>query len=414
MSEPATTEPPPGGAEQPDIDDELAEIAGVLNAQHGRLVEVVERALQRDEWQQSGVHSPAQWLAWKTGLSPHRANEIVRCAERRSSFPRVNEALARGELAVDQAVVAMKAPSWADASVAEFAMNLTVVQLRKTMTKQFFDEGPQPAATDVRDEPDRLSTSTNVTGEWRISGVGDVDQGAIVDAALAEAKDALFERGETDATWFDALVEISHRSLDSVSSPARRDRFRTWIHLDTGTGGTSTTDGRLLPPSVRDRLLCDGIAQPVWERNGLPFNVGTSQRIVPSRTRRIVELRDGGCRVPGCTSRHAVEIHHIIHWRQGGPTDTWNLLSLCGKHHRQHHRGRLGIAGHADELDGITVTDHLGRVIATSGRPKIPEHAPDPPETGYVHASGERMDFGYFTGWVDPGVLRARRTRHRE
>ena len=58
--------------------------------------------------------------------------------------------------------------------------------------------------------------------------------------------------------------------------------------------------GVRMPDGVRDRVACDGRIQPVWERDGVPFSVGRTQRIVPERTRRVVLLRDGGCKVPGC------------------------------------------------------------------------------------------------------------------
>ncbi len=150
----------PGVADGPDIDSELAEIAGVLNAQHSRLVALVERALDTDRWRAADIHSPAQWLAWKAGLSPHRANEIVRCAERRSEFPRVSAVFDRGELAVDQVIAVMNAPAWADEHLAEFATVTTVSQLRKTMT-----------ATVLRRRP-RISTGR--TGRRGTRPVGDV------------------------------------------------------------------------------------------------------------------------------------------------------------------------------------------------------------------------------------------------
>ena len=409
-----TTEPSsvPGDSDGRDIDTEIAEIAGILNAQHGRLVAVVERALNAGRWKAADIHSPAQWLAWKAGLSPHRAKEIVRCAERRSEFPRVSSVFDRGQLAVDQVVAVMNAPAWADDHLAEFATVTTVSQLRKTMATQFFDEGPEPAPVEpATEQPDRLSTWFDESGRWRISGSGDVARGSIVDAALTEAKDALFERGNTDATWFDALVEISERSLDGVTA-ARGDRYRTWIHLDADTAHARTTSGRRIPDSVRNRILCDGNVQPVWEHDGVPFNVGRSQRIVPDRTRRVIERRDQGCRVPGCASTRFVEIHHIVHWIDGGTTDTSNLISLCSRHHRSHHDDRLGIAGNADNENHITFTDHHGRTIERGGRPKIPDRPPDVPDRGYEHPSGANMDYSYFTGWVHPDVLSARRSRH--
>ena len=52
--------------------------------------------------------------------------------------------------------------------------------------------------------------------------------------------------------------------------------------------------------------------------------------------------------VPGCGRTTGLEIHHIWHWEDGGPTESWNLLTRRPYHHGCHHRGTLGIEGNAD------------------------------------------------------------------
>jgi hypothetical protein len=54
--------------------------------------------------------------------------------------------------------------------------------------------------------------------------------------------------------------------------------------------------------------------------------------------RRALELRDRGCRFPGCGSRFT-DAHHVRHWADGGPTQLDNLVLLCGTHHRLLHEG---------------------------------------------------------------------------
>ncbi|MFP5487581.1 MAG: HNH endonuclease signature motif containing protein [Acidimicrobiia bacterium] len=159
--------------------------------------------------------------------------------------------------------------------------------------------------------------------------------------------------------------------------------------------------------AVRDRILCDGTIAPVWHRDGVPFSVGRAQHVVPDRTRRIVEQRDRGCRVPGCTCDRFVEIHHIVHWNQGGPTDTWNLVSLCPKHHRLHHQGQLGITGDADLFDGLVFTDADGRPV-TEIRPPTPPTGPPPqPEVPYRAPLAGRFDWNWIgLGWVHPNARR--------
>ncbi len=398
-----------------DHDTVVADIAGHLNVQHSRLVHVMADALDNDAWVGNGIHTPTQWLAWKSGVSPERAAVIVKVAEQRAAFPHVFEMFARGAVSIEQvAVVVERAPAWADHKVVILIDELSVAQLRRTMTDKFFDDGPEPADPPAPPKPDRLSFgATQDDDRWRISGNFDITTGRRIEAALTQAKESLFERGDHDATWADALVEIAETSLDVVSSDARRDRYRTWLHFDVSNGSATTTDGWRIPMATRDHLLCDGVVQAVWERDGLPFSVGRSHRIVPDRTRRIIERRDRGCRVPGCTATAFVEIHHIIHWLNSGTSDTWNLLSLCGKHHRQHHRGELGIAGNADEEHAMTFTDINGQVLAGRGQPKLPETEAPPPTSGFTPPSGAKMNYQYFTGWVSDAELARRRTANR-
>jgi hypothetical protein len=34
---------------------------------------------------------------------------------------------------------------------------------------------------------------------------------------------------------------------------------------------------------------------------------------------------------------HRTQPHHIDHWFDLGPTELWNLVSLCPYHHHRHH-----------------------------------------------------------------------------
>ena len=124
-------------------------------------------------------------------------------------------------------------------------------------------------------------------------------------------------------TWADALVEVCTRSLGTVIARSRQDSFRVYVHLDV-EGGWLTGRPRL-PGHLVAKLTCAGTVQPVWQQAGVPVSVGRALRIVPERTRRLVLDRDRGCRFPGCVARAHLEVHHVVHWAEGGRTDlaTW-------------------------------------------------------------------------------------------
>jgi hypothetical protein len=88
--------------------------------------------------------------------------------------------------------------------------------------------------------------------------------------------------------------------------------------------------------------------------------VGRRTRTIPPALRRALEVRDGGCRYPGCASRFT-DAHHIEHWADGGQTRLENLLLLCRRRHRAVHEGRARVCRGAD--DSVAFLQPDGRVL---------------------------------------------------
>jgi hypothetical protein len=68
---------------------------------------------------------------------------------------------------------------------------------------------------------------------------------------------------------------------------------------------------------------------------GAVLSVGSEQYRVPADMKRVLNVRDGTCRFPGCTRS---DIDHTRPWEHGGPTDLDNLAHLCRAHHRLKHQ----------------------------------------------------------------------------
>lgn len=391
-----------------DVELELAEVAGVLNAQHARLVRLTASAIASGGWFGCGIHTPAQWLTIQVGLSRGRARQVVAVAEKADSFPMLMAAFDRGELGFDQVFIcATRAPAWADAMVTRFASAATVPQLVRMIRDEHFDGDPhEPVPDDAEPSRESCSIVWDEHSKLRISATLEADRGAIFESAIGEARDSLFQAGKTDVTWADALVEIARRSLDGTSSE-RQDRFKTYIHIGTDKGVTQFTNGVVLPDAIRDYLLCDAHIQPVWERDNIPFGVGLATRTVPDRMRQIIGHRDQGCRVPGCGNKR-VDLHHVIHWVDGGPTETWNMASICPADHRKHHQGLLRISGNADSPGGLLFADQHGRPLVQHPTPTPPTGSPAQPDGKYEHPSGERLRPRWID-WAHPNALKQRR-----
>ena len=137
------------------------------------------------------------------------------------------------------------------------------------------------------------------------------------------------------------LAMVNHHSQESLAPTHGGDRPRIVITLpydqllaDCWDAGLLSTGDRIDAGTAR-RLLCDADLMPaVLGGPSEILDVGRTQRLVTPAIRAALELRDGGCVFPGCTTpARDCEAHHIIPWRLGGPTALWNLVLLCAHHH---------------------------------------------------------------------------------
>ena len=124
-------------------------------------------------------------------------------------------------------------------------------------------------------------------GRFHLQLETDQASGMVIEQAIGEARDHLFNNGQSDVTMPDAVLEMAQRSLDAIDSPDRRNRWRINLHLRTDGRCTDGT-GHFLPDAIRRYLTCDGMLTPTFFDGGIPVSVGRSQHIVPDRTRRVV------------------------------------------------------------------------------------------------------------------------------
>ncbi|MGY1713443.1 DUF222 domain-containing protein [Geodermatophilus sp. SYSU D01106] len=131
--------------------------------------------------------------------------------------------------------------------------------------------------------------------------------------------------------------------IDPISEP----------HTDTDVGPSRTTSlprwrgiatlgsGAVVPAATARWLACDGaITRVVLGPDGVPLDLGREQRLATRGIRRAAEVRDGGCVFTGCGApTWWCDVHHLVHWLDGGPTSLANSALLCERHHTKVHHG---------------------------------------------------------------------------
>ena len=149
------------------------------------------------------------------------------------------------------------------------------------------------------------------------------------------------------------------------------------------------------------RVLCDSeVGRIVMSADGVPLDLGRTERLYSGQQRRAVIVRDRQCAWNGCDVPAAYcEVHHIRWWdRDRGPTSVENGVLLCSHHHHVVHQldlhivrlGRTPTGGQVlgeptryrfDGRGGRTINAPPGRDPSLARSPDREPSAEGPPTT---------------------------------
>ncbi|KGI66299.1 HNH endonuclease [Mycolicibacterium rufum] len=393
--------------------DELAELTGQRNAIDGRIVDIVAEIERDGLWGATGARSVPALVAWKTGVTPSRAETIAAVAHRLEEFPQCAAGLRNGTLSLDQVgVIAQQAAPGSDAHFSELARSATVTQLRTALKLQPKPEPePRPDA-DLEHDPEpgpQASITTNSDEQYRYWQIRLPHvEAAAFEAALRSHRDALITEwkqcAETDQrppmpTTADAFMRLVEAGWDAEAAVRPHgQRTTVVVHVDAKDAVASLHLGPMLDDADRRYLTCDATCEAWFHRDGRLIGAGRTTRTVNRRLRRALEYRDRTCVVPGCGATLGLHAHHLVHWEEGGPTELWNLALVCPYHHRAHHRGIITITGPADAL---TVTDSAGRALSSASLARPPT-TPPPAVEPCRGPTGERADWWWYQPFEPP------------
>ena len=143
----------------------------------------------------------------------------------------------------------------------------------------------------------------------------------------------------------DVLAEIARHCL-GCQDPAAGTKTTMVVRvaledLEAGVG-LATCDGVEGPVSIatlRAMAVDAQVIPAVMGKGPVPLDIGRANRLFTPMQRIAIAERDGGCAKCGAPVARC-DVHHIVFWKYGGPTDINNALMLCvGCHHRLHDYG---------------------------------------------------------------------------
>jgi hypothetical protein len=335
------------------IDAELAR-----TARHAELTQAPEH---------DGLTSMASWLRGHCRLSPGAAKQVVRNGRALEQLPVVASACADGVVTAEQ--VAVIAPvtdpenlakaadqhvdvAQVDAVLAETSATRQHVHLRRVVSHylaRLDPDGPEPDLTEGRSLTLWKHADGSVDGRFHLDAVGGEKVQTALESFIQADRPAGDQRSRAQRLG-DAFVQWADVALASGQLPVLRTvkpHVIVRIDLDdladpaTGPAAARTGFGAQISAARARMLACDGsISRIVFGPDGSPMDLGRSHRVVPPHLRRAVELRDEQCVFAGCGApTHWCDVHHLLHWIDGGDTALENSALLCERHHTKVHHG---------------------------------------------------------------------------
>ncbi len=350
--------------------EQLDRIRSLVAAQN-RLAALLTRAVRQADLSQAvehdGLKSTKSWLRTHTRLSDASARRLVESGRALEALPSVEQVFAAGAISAE-AVTAIAPVATPDRlaqaaaqgiDVAEIAATLAVLatevshrRLREAVgfyARHLDPDGAEPEPTEGRSFTMSRLLGGAFSGTFVLDAVGGEKVATAIEAIAAASRCAGDARTAAQARG-DALVQLCDLALASGELPILRavkphvgvligieDLVAPDAGPDVGTTGMSAA----ISAGRARWIACDGnVSRIVIGPDSVPMDVGRSQRVAPPHLRRAVELRDKTCVFAGCEApAWWCEVHHLLHWGDGGETSLENSALLCERHHGKVHHG---------------------------------------------------------------------------
>jgi len=255
-----------------------------------------------------GAATFSEWCEAAIGMSARRARYLISLDRRVGRLPRIADAYRRGLISWCQTrhLVRIATPE-TECRWLRYARKVTVRRLEEAVTRGEIDAVAAPPAPEaamkgpqtIEDERHTCAPTLSFDDRSECSPIERVDR-----------RIAFWVPTDVAALWREALAACR------CGATRRLDDWQCLI------------------------MMMDSLRRS-WDA---PADRGWRRRY------RIFERDGWRCRVPGCTSRANLNVHHIVFRSRGGGSKDSNLVTLCvGHHQRGIHDGRVRCNGTAPD-----------------------------------------------------------------
>jgi hypothetical protein len=342
-----------------------------LVAAQNRVAALLTRAVRTADLTQAvehdGLKSIKSWLRTHTGLPDAAVRRLVESGRALEALPAVAQVFDAGAISAEAvsaiAPVAtpdrLKRATEQGVDVAEVAATLAVLatqvahaRLREAVgfyLRHLDPDGTEPDPTEGRSLTMSRLLGGAFSGTFSLDAVGGEKVATAIESIAAASRCAGDTRTAAQVRG-DALVQLCDLALASGRLPILRTvkphigvliGIEDLVDPATGPDAATTGLGAAISAARARWIACDGtVGRIVIGPDSVPLDMGRDQRVAPPHLRRAVELRDKTCVFTGCEApAWWCEVHHLLHWGDGGETCLENSALLCERHHGKVHHG---------------------------------------------------------------------------
>src|SRR5256886_10071232 len=192
------------------LGDEIAELSAHLDAATARLLELIRDFDARVCWN-TGFCSCAAWLSWRVGLDLGAARERVRVARALGTLPRLAEALARGQLSYAKVrALTRVATLETEARLLGVGRAGTAAHVERIVRGwRYVDRRAEAREAKHRHTSRALRVYQDEDGMVVVKGRLEPEVGAVLQQALAAARESLYHRGRQRVTFNAGAGDVS-------------------------------------------------------------------------------------------------------------------------------------------------------------------------------------------------------------
>jgi uncharacterized protein DUF222 len=315
----------------PALLDRLRPLLAAQNRLAAEVARTVREAEVSGAAEVDGLKTMASWLRGHGHLSITEAGRVVRTGRALAQLPGMAAAFAAGQVTAEQAAVigqvtdAEHLTQAADQGVDLAAVDALLTGVARERPHvdpaeavahyrdRLDDDGPEPDPTEGRWLMIAKHADGNLTGRFELDPVGGEKLQAALESLVQAGRCAGDERSRSQQQA-DALVQLCDNALASGTLPILRTvepHVALTVDIDAlaapgvGPGAAELGFGATIPAARARWIACDGaVTRIVVGPDGLPLDVGRTQRVVSPHLRRAVERRDRHCVFAGCGAPH--------------------------------------------------------------------------------------------------------------